>query len=261
MLQDAMRISLVIAVVLLPFLGTAQVQLDVPVVLTGVPAERRVDSLAPPTIGTSLVTVEGAVHAEWQWAAVQAQGSTINLTLSPAVTSYADGLLLRFLVPADIAGTLAISADGLPALPLLRPDGLPPVVGQLRQGSIAEVMHAGGRFILLSAAERGCPPGSLAVNERFCIDQASTNDVIFYDAVDRCAVRGGRLCTWDEYHAACVLLTGELSGMFNEWEWVDDTANHTQTAGQVGRTTCLSQRSAGAPLTTEGDVRCCYHPR
>lgn len=251
----------VIVLTLLPMAARTQVQIDVPVQLTGPAAERHVDGLAAPTEGHALVTVEGAVRAEWQWAAVQVQGSTINLSLSPAVTTYADGLLLRFMVPVDIAGPLLINADGLSALPLVRPDGLPPAVGQLRQGSIAEVMHAGGRFILLSAPERGCPPGSLAVNERVCIDQTSANDLIFYDAVDRCAFRGGRLCTWDEYHAACVLLAGQLMGMFNEWEWVDDTANHSQTAAQAGRTHCMSQRSAGAPLTTEGDARCCYHPR
>ena len=240
---------------------SAQALLDVPIVLSGADGQRRVDGLVQPTSSNSLITLEGAVQGAWQWGTAQAAAGAITLTLAPPITAYRDGLLVRFLAPTNLDGALTLNVDGMGALPLLRPDGLNPVRGQVRQGTLCEAMQAGGRFILMSAAERGCPPGSLFVNDRYCIDSLSTNNQIFYTAVSFCANRGGKLCTWDEYHAACAFLGAQLGGMYNQWEWIDDTSNHTQTVDQAGRTTCQSQRSAGNPPVTTGDTRCCYHPR
>ncbi len=241
--------------------ASAQVVIDVPVTLSGADGERRIDGLAQPTQASALITLEGAAQGAFQWGTAQAAAGAITLALSPPISTYRDGLLVRFLAPANLDGALTLNVNGLGALPLQRPDGLNPVRGQLRQGTICEAMHADGRFVLMSAAERGCPPNSLYVNDRYCIDSLSTNNQLFYTGVSFCANRGGRLCTWDEYHAACAFLGTQLGGMFNQWEWIDDTSNHSQTADQAGRTTCQSQRSAGNPLATTGDTRCCYHPR
>lgn len=241
--------------------ASAQAVLDVPLLLSGTDGQRRIDGLAPPSQSDALITLEGEVNGAWQWGTAQVTAGAITLGLAPPISAYRDGLLVRFLAPGNLDGALTLNVDGQGALPLLRPDGLNPVRGQLRQGAVCEAMQAGGRFILMSAAERGCPPQSLFVNERYCIDSLSTNNQIFYAAVSLCANRGGKLCTWDEYHAACAFLGVQMGGMFNQWEWIDDTSNHSQTADQAGRTTCQSQRSAGNPLVTTGDTRCCYHPR
>ncbi|MCB9184783.1 MAG: hypothetical protein H6591_12815 [Flavobacteriales bacterium] len=256
-----MRITIAIAFTCLARLAAGQVETDVPLRFTGPDGDRQVEGLAPPASTTSLVTLEGAAQGAWLWAVGTVNGTVIDLSTQPAVSAYADGLLLRFITPATLSGAISLNVDGVGAAALLRPDGLVPVRGQLVQGSVCEVLFAGGRFILMNASERGCPPNSLMVNERLCIDQSSTNNQLFYTAVSVCAARGGKLCTWDEYHGACIMLGAQLTGMFNEWEWVDDTANHTQTALQAARTSCYSQRSAGNPLATTGDTRCCYHPR
>lgn len=238
-----------------------QVRIDTPLRFTGEDGSRQVEGLGAPTTGRALITLEDAVRAPWQWGNATVAGLTILLTLDPPVTSYVDGLLVRFLAPSDLQGALLLNVNGLGALPVLRPDGLPPVSGQLRQGTVCEAMLAGGRFVLMSAPERGCPPGTLAVNDRYCVDRSSVNAQLYVNALVVCAARGGKLCTWDEYHAACAILGTQLLSMFNEWEWIDDTSNHTQTVDQAGRASCLSQRSAGAPITTVGDTRCCFHPR
>lgn len=242
-------------------IGMAQVRIDVPLELTGADGERRIDGLAAPATGSALVTLESAAQGSWQWGTAQVNGLALSVALSPPLSAYRDGLLVRFVAPANLAGAVTLNVDGQGDLPLLRPDGLLPVLGQIRQGVVCEAMHADGRFILLSAAERGCPPATVPVTERYCIDQGSVGNQLVFTAMSYCANRGGRLCTWDEYHAACVLVGTQLTGMFNEWEWIDDTSNHTQTADQAGRAHCQSQRSAGVPTTTTGDTRCCYHPR
>lgn len=240
---------------------SGQVVIDVPLEFTGPAQERRIDGLASPTEGGSLITLASAAQGSWQWGDATAVGLALSLSLSPEPTEYIDGLLVRFQVPADLLGALTMNVNGLGPIPILRPDGLLPVAGQMRAGTVCELVYGEGIFVLLSAAERGCPPGSLQVNERYCIDSTSTGNQAYPAAMSRCANRGGRLCTWDEYHAACALLGSQLVGMFNQWEWIDDTSNHTQTVDQAGRTTCQSQRSAGNPLVAAGETRCCYHPR
>jgi hypothetical protein len=241
--------------------GAAQVELDIPLRFTGAEDQRRLEGLGPAVEGTAAVTVEASVREGWRWCQAQRIADTIELTTVPAVEVLRDGLLLRFQVPQDMSGGLWARVQGGVAYPLVRTDGLRPALGQLTTGRVAEVLLAAGRFTLLNLPELECPPGTLSVNADLCIDQASLANLLVYQAMDRCARRGGKLCTWDEYYAACTLLGSQLTGMFNEWEWIDDTSNHTHTADQAGRFTCTSQRSQSVLLERVGETRCCYHRR
>jgi len=242
---------------------SAQITVDGPVRLTGTEEQRGVDGLAWPTGGSSAVTVEASVvSGGFSWTTATLGGDTLELSPDPAVDELRDGLLLRFPAPGTVHGALYIRAGGEhAALPLLRPDGLVPVQGQLTTGRVAEVMKAGDRFILLSSPERGCPPGTFAAHDRLCMDAASVPQMYFHDAVAMCAERGGKLCAWDEYIAACTSLQSQLTGLFDEWEWIDETSNHTHGADQAGRLTCASQRNQGVLAERKADGRCCYHPR
>lgn len=238
----------------------AQVTVDVPLRLTGVESERRVEGMGSPISGDAGLTVEGSVRSEWTWADASVSGSTINLITSPPISSYRAGLLVRFLAPTSAAGTLSIAIDGLGSVPLLRPDGEPIFVGHLDQGSVAEVMYAEGSFYLLNAPNKSCPPGSLAINSTYCIEaQGSTSTMGFMAAVDHCANKGGKMCTWGEFYTACADFGSQMPDLFMDWEWMDDTSNHTHGGNQVGRTTCQSQRTI--IITSPAKVRCCYHPR
>lgn len=255
------RAFLVVLILGTSLTGSAQVDLDRPLHLTGTEDQRRLDGLGPAQDGTAAVTVEASVRDVWRWCQAQRIADTIELTVTPPIEVVRDGLLLRFLVPQDLSGGLWARVQGGTAHPLVRTDGLRPAWGQLTTGRIAEVLLAGGLFTLLNLPEPECPPGSLSVNANFCIDEASIANQLVYQAMDRCARRGGKLCTWDEYYAACTILGAQLAGMFNEWEWIDDTSNHTHTADQAGRFTCTSQRSQSVLLERVGETRCCYHKR
>ncbi len=246
---------------LLCAMGHAQVQLEVPLRLTGPEEHRRIDNLAPPQESAAAVTVEAAVRDGWRWCTAQRIADTVELSMTPAIEVQREGLLLRFVVPLDMSGRLWARIPGGTAFPILRVDGVNPVWGQLTTGRIAEVLFANGRFTLLNLPEPECPPGTLSVNANFCIDQSSVPNQLVYQGMDRCARRGGKLCSWDEYYAACTLLGTQLTGMFNEWEWIDDTSNHSHTADQAGRFTCTSQRSQSVLLERVGETRCCYHKR
>lgn len=262
MLQEPMKTTLTLVSLLL-FCGTAvrgQMNVDVPVRFTGLSDTRVLDGLADPVSGDAAITVEGSLRSQWAWAGATVQDTTITLAVTPPVSTYTDGLLVRFIGPMNLAGKLTLRMEGLQPLPLVRTDGMPIALGQLQQGVVAEVMLAGANFVLLGALESGCPPGFLSVNTNYCIETAppSTASTWLW-AVDRCANLGGRLCTWGEYASACTILAGQLSGMFVDWEWIDDTSNHTHGADQAGRATCSSQRTTQVIQT--GRARCCYHLR
>ncbi len=237
-----------------------QLEVDRAIQVSGTSEQKRVLGLSAPTYGSSAITVEVASSGIVHWATAQLHADTITLTPQPT-TSYRQGLLLRFLSTMDNMGDVWIRLPGLAVNRLVRPDGAALPYSTLRDGRVAEVLFNGNDWILLSASSSTCPVGSIAVNARLCMDVDATPSLRFYEAVDVCGTRGGKLCTWDEYAAGCILLQDQLNGLFDEWEWIDDTSNHTHTANQVARFTCQGQRSANVITTMVGDTRWCYHPR
>ncbi|MEO8590192.1 MAG: hypothetical protein ABI432_12535 [Flavobacteriales bacterium] len=237
----------------------AQVHVSGNVHVTGTDDQRRVDGIAAPLDVSSAVTVEAAVLGGAHWATAALSVDTLLLTLSPSGSLLHEGTLIRFKAPAALSGPLFIRNGALTALPLLRADGLALVPGQMITNAVVEIILATDHYVFVSSAGSQCPPGSLPFNDRTCMDVGEVDGLNMFEASEYCATRGGKLCTWDEYYAGCALLGTGLTARFDDWEWVDDTSNHTQTADQVGRTTCMSQRAAG-PLNL-ASTRCCYHPR
>lgn len=254
-----MRHNIAVLLVCLSIGVHAQVHVSGNVHLVGGDGQRRVDGLATPQDPSSAVTVEGAVLGGAHWAGAVLSDDTLLLSSFPAEIALREGVLLRFRSPANVHGSLFVRHDQLTALPLLRADGLGPARGQLITGGVAEIILAADHYVLVGSAGADCPPGSLPFNDRTCMEINEVGGLNFYEASEYCAVRGGKLCTWDEYYAGCTLLGSSLNGRFDNWEWIDDTSNHTHTADQVGRTTCMSQRAA-QPLPA-AVTRCCYHPR
>ncbi len=242
------------------FGARAQVHLSSNLLVTGAGTDRAVNGLGTPLDATAATTVQATVLGGASWAEAVRSGDTLLLTLSPPETAMRDGLLIRFRSPAGIYGPLFVRHDQLTVLPLLRADGLALVRGQLIPNGVAEVILATDHFVITGTAGTECPPPALPIHSRTCMDINETTGLDFYAASEYCAKRGGKLCTWDEYYSGCTQLGASLNGRFDNWEWIDDTSNHTHTADQVGRTTCMSQRAAG-PQGTDVGARCCYRTR
>lgn len=258
-----MRYQLATAAVLAWVLCSAQVQLDVPVHFTGTDGERAVEGLGPPVAGSSAVEVRSAVATgAYSWAEAQVVVDTVRLTVVPALQAYRNGLMLRFKLPTTMEGPSYVRVGpDLPAVPLVRSDGLPPTWGQLAAGRMAEVLFMDDRCILMNLPVTGCPQGFVEMTKRLCIERTPVPDMLFHDAMQRCIHLGGRLCAWDEYVAACVLHGGELDGMLEQWEWLDETSDHTHGADQGGFETCTGRRQRSDLYQAVGHTRCCFHPR
>jgi len=261
MLHEPMRHLLAF----IPLVGIAggvagQVRVDGAVRLTGPAEERTLSGAAEPVGTTSAVTVDWAILGSGHWAEAALQGGVLRLTTRPTMTAYRPGMLLRFRNPAGIGGPLTVQCDGLGALPLVRSDGLPPYAAQLMPGAISEMMLAEGRWVLLGGVERGCPPGFVKVNGSYCIAVDDIVNIWFYPAASQCGALGGKLCSWEEYYVGCTQVGNQLRGLFDGWEWIDDTSNHNHTGNQAGGTRCEDHRWAAFSQSTP-QARCCYHLR
>lgn len=241
--------------------GWAQVEIDRAVQFSGPSDQRGIDGLDRPTLESSVVTVEASLIGTTTWAEASISGSVLTLTPVVPMSDHRDGALLRFVAPADLHGPITAGCDGLPAVPLTRPDGLPPARGQVIPGAVVELVHANGAWILMGLSENGCPPGTAAIGERLCMERASQPNTLWFPAADRCNDLGGRLCSWDEFYVACTQYASEFSNMLSAWEWLDDSSNHANSAVQVGMTTCTAERWANPNNVTLGRSRCCFTPR
>ncbi|MBL7939099.1 MAG: hypothetical protein JNL43_07060 [Flavobacteriales bacterium] len=256
-----MRITSAVPFLLLGSYAYAQVELSTPIRFTGGTGDRGATGTAAPVEETGALTVEASVLGGAHWTTASVVGNTITLSAGAPVTTYRDGVLLRFVAPVDLADSTWLVCPGHAPLPVLRPDGIPPVSGQMVAGAVCEVILAADRWILINAPDRGCPPGTTTVNDRLCIETVPTGNMYFFPAVERCAALGGGLCRWDEYYLACTRVGSQLSGLFTAWEWIDDSSNHANTAVHVGRTTCTDQKWADPQSITFGITRCCFHPK
>jgi hypothetical protein len=250
----------ILSALLLPMCMMGQVDLDTRIEFTGPPAQRGVDGLAPATVNTSAITVEASLLGTPHWGTATISGSLISVEQTVNPEAHHIGQLIRFVAPASVHGAIQLRIGLLPPLPLLRSDGQTVASGQVRSGAVVEVVNAGEHWVLVAPGEGNCPPGSLQVQDNLCMDAAPASLRSVYEAADLCLEKGGKLCTWGEYYLGCTVLAGQLQGMFQEWEWLDDTSNHTHTADQGGRNTCRSQRASN-PVLVQGRVRCCYRPR
>ncbi|MFZ1689177.1 MAG: hypothetical protein WAU70_17270 [Flavobacteriales bacterium] len=258
-----MRRALIIGpAALIAHLAFGQVNLDKPLVLTGAdPTDRRIDGLAPATSLNNLVTLGAAQGGSLAWALTSGGANAVLLTLQPATLAYTNGLRVRWIPTASNTAAVTLDLDGLGPVPLRDRTGLSLPVSALRSGLPAEAQYADSMFILLGSEPTGCPDGYLQANARLCIMQGEGPALNWFAAAQYCAERGAALCTWDEYLFTCQALQGQLAGLFNNWEWIDDTSDHTHSVDQIGRWTCKSMFNISATTTDLGTTRCCYQLR
>lgn len=242
----------------------AQVHVDKPLVLTAPAAEQRqVEGLAPAAGDDALIDLAGARQGRYHWGTASGTSSAIALSLDPPCTAYSTGLHVRFLPVKVSSGPVTLNVNGLGPKRLYRSDGIPPTAGLLEPGRMADVIYADTAFFLTMRAPKGCPDGYLQANSEFCFQRNDTTSMSVFSATRWCTERGAQLCTWDQYIHACQALQTQLEGLFDDWEWIDDTADHTHTGVQAGRWACRSERSWGAQESPNNyaQVRCCYRLR
>lgn len=242
----------------------AQVEVDRALVFSATDsAQRSVEGLARAVNGTALVTLDDVRDGTYHTATTSGTAMSIALSMHPPCSAYRPGLSIRFVALKDASGAVKVNVDGLGAKYVTRSDGLPVAFNQIAAGRMVQLVYGDTAFVIHDRDHEGCPSGFIQANDRLCLQINDTLNISVYNASRWCMDRGAKLCTWDEYIFACTSNQPQLLGLFDDWEWVDDTSDHTHSAVQVGRYQCRSERSTSAVETTGnyGGVRCCYHLR
>lgn len=105
-----------------------------------------------------------------------------------------------------------------------------------------------------------CPNGFVSVNEEYCIEIGQRQSLQIFVANDSCGSKNAHLCSWAEWHYACIRAVSlGLLNMTDDWEWVDNIATQTTffLVGDNGN--CESVWSHGSEDTHSS--RCCYRKR
>lgn len=241
--------------------GTAQVQVDKPLMLEGAtPAQRQV-------IGLADATDEGdALNARTLQAGAFAFGATAggdawSVTLVPATSGPAAGSRLLVKAADANAGPVTLAVNGTPPLPVVKNAGDALEAGDVHAGEVCALLFDGAVFHLLNARElprRPCPSGYAQVNELYCISIAENDTLHYPDAALLCGGQDAQVCTWGQWYAACTMATQlGLQNMVGDWEWTNDAANADGSIRMVGNSSCTHAGIADA-YNSVLRSHCCY---
>lgn len=245
----------------LPLLISAQVSSDKPLVLTGATQqERQLTGLPADPSPTSALSARQD-QGNTQRTAVAAGNQAWVATLPSISGAPSPGTQLVIKAPDAVqADSVSLLVNGNGPYPVLIRPGRPLSGADLSPGELLSLVFDGSSFQRMNGIDhrrRGCPNGLVAVNDQYCIEPDERAGESFYDAARICTESGLRLCTWAEWHSACLLSSGlNLQNMVGNWEYTDDTANEDGTVRITG-VTCTQ---ATTWLISNGSqaFRCCY---
>jgi hypothetical protein len=231
-----MRSILSILLLLLIMQVMGQVRVDRPLVLTGTETDQRqLHGLEPTTVPGRLLSAEAEAGGMHRYATPGA-AATWEVDLPGLDQMPQPGTHVLVKAPAGADGEVWIAFNGHGPYPVL--DGGMPLQSQdTGQDMVLSLVFDGSSFQLMNTTGhrvRPCPEGTVAVNEQFCIEPEQGPALTFWDAIHGCNSKGMRLCSWGEYHAACV--NGEtlgITGMGTQWEWTNSATNENGSVRMV----------------------------
>lgn len=243
-------------------MGAAQVRVDAPIVLDGPDAgDRQVIGLRDAAAEDEAVNARTLRDAPYRYAEVS-NTADWQVELDPPLSEVTTGTALMIRSTAGSAGPVTLTVDGQGPYPLLKGNGTALEAGDIGAGETAYMVFDGTAFQLVGArrlAKRPCPPNAVEVNPLYCIEIAETDSMTFSEAAVVCGERNGRLCTWGEWHRACVIAQSlGLQQISGNYEWTNSAANGDGNVRVVGSTAC-SAVGTGPAFTAPGrPFRCCY---
>jgi len=244
--------------------AAAQVGLDRPLVLSGTTnTSRQVLGLMDPQNDADALNARTARNARFRAAVATGTPNAWGVATTPMFSGDPlPGTELIVRVTAINTGTLTLALDTVGVFPVVKGNGQPLDSGDVVPGMMAALIFDGQAFQLTNARKliyRPCPSGFIAVNDQFCIEPGQRDTVDFPQAAIACGNMGARLCSWGEFHVACVQAGAlGLSTMVGDWEWTDDSANSDMNVRVVGFSSCTIAATNGAIGSTPRNYRCCF---
>lgn len=113
----------------------------------------KLTTLGAATAASGAARLDQAQLQTSSYAAASGSANTYTLTLSPAPTSYATGMLIRFKPSASCTGASTINVNGLGAKSIKLMSGSDPYRNALHTSQIAECIYDGTNFVLMTPAK------------------------------------------------------------------------------------------------------------
>ncbi|MEO8590189.1 MAG: hypothetical protein ABI432_12520 [Flavobacteriales bacterium] len=219
---------------LMGFASTAQLDVPARIVLDGQdPVDRQVTGLANPVSEDAGMSLE-AVRSGTTSTAYSSGSSILQATLEPPLAAYGTGLIITLIPDMPNSPGAQLDLNGLGPRPLVKWGGTPLDSADLIAGSPTRLIYDGGAFQVVGEVTFPCPGGFSAVTNNVCVMDSSLVAATFYVATTTCAAMNARLCSFSEWARACRSQPGFLPTVL-QLEWVDDAANSTYDAKQVGQ--------------------------
>ncbi len=256
------RLLPLLPLLFLSALVSAQVMVDRPVLLTApMPEDRQITGL-PDTVRNDAVLTAATERKGHYRLASPGTGNVWSITLDALTTAPVAGTHLVVIAPPPTSGDVDLLVNGHGPYALLASAGVRAAGDAIPAGTALSVVMDGTAFQILNTDVRPlrpCPEGTVAVNDRLCIEVAEHGAVDFFAAAGTCGTQGMRLCGWGEFVVACQ--QADAIGMLNvadNWEWTNDASNENNCARVVGAGSCLSAGNAFVTENIPRAFRCCY---
>lgn len=178
------------------------------------------------------------------------------------LTNYEVGMEIQFIVDSVNLDSISyVQLDGLGKIPIVKNINTFLPAKQLKKGQVVNLIFDGTNMRMINFINH-CPENYLEINNHYCIEKNEHTDTTFWAALDDCMIDNANICSFSEWFNACKLNHPDLLNMTNNYEWINNGADHSQETAIIGNGACemtTSQNTAPQYLSNERNYRCCYY--
>jgi hypothetical protein len=237
----------------------SQVQINKRILFDSVNTNRTIEGIVLAYDSTSGIPYSAYLKTSLNYIENQTGDSTLNIHLPTPLAFYPEGFELFIHATTPNPGVLFLKIDNLNKVEVRKSDSLKLLANEIVKDQIFKVIYTGTYFMLVSPSALKCPTGFVNVNDNFCIEPDERAATTYLSAVDSCFSINAHLCTWGQWYYACQKTSLGLLNMTNNYEYIDDTSDHSNTVLISGNGSCTTTYSF--TITDKGtySYRCCYN--
>jgi len=225
-------------------------------------AKNSITGLADPISKNNAIRIFNPLYQNLNYSSVIYSNDTFYITNS-FIDTLQNGTWIVFKSNDTCRGNCQIKLTNFPSYPIINAEGNVLNKSFIYANQELICMFYNGQFLLMSNEYAACPPGFVDINREYCIQKHEQQQGLFFEAIDYCMSLNARLCNWSEWYYACVNAgTFGLTNMTTNYEFLDDSADHTTSMTFIGSgSNCKAQNnisSTSSGAIYEKNYRCCY---
>lgn len=148
---------------------------------------------------------------------------------------------------------LVVKVNGI-SYSVKKNNGYPISGAEVIPSKVCILVFNGNHFVFLNSELPKCPSSFAQPNTSYCIEKNERTGN-FWTAMITCNSLGYRLCSWSEWYYACQKAGLGMTGLTNNWEWINNGQNEPTNGKVVGSGIC--EKTTHQILTNNGFYRCC----